>query len=200
VEKFEGLLIALAARRDAHARFLNTLSMLEYMGARKILKSQRAEEISFEILSHAAEEIRHAQALKRIALKLGDGRPETYSDEHLLSGPEARRYFQAIDHLPGMEGEQLSPSQSYALTTLLIEERAIRVYPIYERVLAAVGFPGVLKGILQEEDRHLAEIREALTGSRGLSAERVARARTIEEQAFGRWERAIEAELSLDQI
>ena len=53
-----------------HAKFLNTLSFLEYTGARKIVKSQDAEDIDMEKLSHMAEEIRHALMFKRFSNKV----------------------------------------------------------------------------------------------------------------------------------
>ena len=59
-----------------HARFLNTVAMLEYIGARKIMKSQRADMFDMELLSHVSEETRHAWLVKRMAIKLD---PEEWS-------------------------------------------------------------------------------------------------------------------------
>jgi len=40
------LLHKIVADREMHARFVNTLARLEYVGVRKILKSRRSERIS----------------------------------------------------------------------------------------------------------------------------------------------------------
>lgn len=181
---------ALARNRELHARFVNTVSLLEYIGARKILKSQKESRMTAELLAHVAEEIRHAQALKRVALKLSDGKLESYSQDELLAGSEARAYIQAVDHTPLLGGE---PSRdeftSYLYATLLIEERANRIYPLYEPILAEAGFPGVLRGILQEEEAHLHDIRQDIEAS---GAPELAPLREREEIAFLAWWSAVE--------
>lgn len=57
-------LTALVKQPTLHARFLNTLSLLEFIGARKIMKSQEEDSVTPAVLAHATEEIRHAQVLK----------------------------------------------------------------------------------------------------------------------------------------
>jgi rubrerythrin len=158
---FEKTLPLLEQNNHLHARFLNTISLLEYMGARKILKSQKEEKMCSQVLAHAAEEIRHAQSFKKLALKMSAGKLTSYSDDQLLCGKEAREYFQSLDQVVHEELGEDSYS-NYLYTTLLIEERANQVYPIYETVLARAGFPGVLKAIVREEDGHLKEILESL--------------------------------------
>jgi rubrerythrin len=158
---FEKTIAQLEANPELHARFVNTLSLLEYMGARKILKSQREEKISSQVLAHAAEEIRHAQTFKRLALKMSSGKLSSYSEDHLLCGKEAREYFQSLDQAVHAEIGEDSYT-NYLFTTLLIEERANLVYPIYEPVLARAGYPGVLKAIVKEEDAHLKDILTSL--------------------------------------
>jgi hypothetical protein len=180
----------IAANRPVHARFANTLSLLEYIGARKILKSQREGSVTAELLAHVSEEVRHAQALKRVALKLSDGALEGYGDDELLAGDEARAYIQAVDHTPLLEGEGSRDSwESYLYTTLLVEERANRIYPLYGPILSRAGFPGVMKGILKEEEAHLGDIRANL-GSRLEALEPL---RLREEAAFNAWWTQVEA-------
>lgn len=185
-------LTRLASRPDAHSRFVNTLSLLEYIGARKILKSQKESRITAELLAHVAEEIRHAQALKRVALKLSEGKLEGYGQDELLAGSEARAYIQAADHTPLLQGEHSRDEfTSYLYATLLIEERANRIYPLYEPILAGAGHPGVLKAILREEETHLQDIRREIeaTGSPELAP-----LREREERAFHAWWNAVERE------
>lgn len=167
---FKEVLTELPKRPEAHARFVNTLSLLEYIGARKILKSQNAESLSMRILHHAAEEIRHAQILKGLALQLSRGILTSYSEDHLLCGIEARAYFQNLDQactaaLPGKNAEK-----NYILTTLLIEERALKIYPEYEGFLKENQIPNALKSILKDEGEHLSEMQAHLADKPELRA------------------------------
>lgn len=178
-----------------HGRLVNTLSMLEYIGARKILKSQDAETVSMRTLAHAAEEIRHARILKGLALQLSDGRLKHYSEDQLLCGSEARTYFQSIDHACAEVLNAKNARKNYALTTLLIEERAMRIYPEYETILRSHGIPNALKAIIKDEDKHLfevraeirAETREELGHGFSLSAEALLRLRSFEEAQFDKF-------------
>ena len=53
-----------------HGKLLNTLSLLEYTGARKIVKSQLETNIDLKTLNHMQDEIKHAQMFKRYAHKV----------------------------------------------------------------------------------------------------------------------------------
>ena len=56
-----------------HARFVNTLSRLEYVGVRKILKSRRSERLDIDGLQHILDEAVHALRLKKAAVALAGG-------------------------------------------------------------------------------------------------------------------------------
>ncbi len=144
------------------AKFLNTLSMLEYIGARKILKSQDQISVTLDVLSHAAEEIRHAQYLKKVALRMSDGELTSYREEHLLGGREAQNYIQGIDYGVQKTLGLKQESTNYLLTTLLLEERANSLYPLLEELMSQSGIPGIFKTILREETLHLNAVKEAL--------------------------------------
>lgn len=143
-----------------YGRFLNTLSFLEYIGARKILKSQRQETLTLEILNHASEEIRHARVLKRLALKVAPTLCQDYAPSALLCGNEARAYIQAIDQMAAVLTNQ-DPWRTYLYATLAIEERALAFYAACETVLETQG-QSAFRGILHEEQQHLAQIRMLL--------------------------------------
>jgi hypothetical protein len=145
-----------------YARLLNTLSLLEYIGGRKIIKSQQQETINYNILAHAAEELRHAQVLKKAALKLEPDLCKTYAAHSLLCGAEACDYFQKIDHAAIIETQETDAWKSYLYTSYLIETRAIKFYKLFEEVLAEHHQMSVFRGILIEENRHLDEIEMLL--------------------------------------
>lgn len=193
--KVESFLEEVVRDPHVHARFVNTLSLLEYMGARKILKSQTSERISCEVLAHASEEIRHAQMLKRLALKLSNGALSSYSEDHLLCGAAAKRYFQAIDRAGAELLKRPASRACYLLTTWLVEERAIQVYPCYERCLDRMRYPHSFRGLILEEEAHLTEVRTRLKVETELDDEERARLKLFEHEQFcelmGHWEREV---------
>jgi hypothetical protein len=183
-----GLLGRLAADPPRHARLLNTLSLLEYIGVRKILKSRPAETFTPELLEHVVEEARHAFVLKTLALRVAP--VPTYAPAHLLAGAAARAYIQALDR--GAEADlQAHPPRhaapawlNYLYTTLLIEERADGVYRDYEPILAAAGLGGVLGGIVREEQGHLRTVLGQVRRHDPDHAARLERLRALERRAF----------------
>lgn len=153
---YEPVLRALMESPSLHASWLATLSLLEYVGARKISCTFRQP--SAMVLEHFAEEARHAQFFKERALKLDpEARP-------LLPG-RARLYFERLDagvaHLLTCHGEE-RPEAAYVLVTRVIEERATDLYKEYNRILKEMHLPFSLDGVLAEEGRHL-EYMEELT-------------------------------------
>ena len=182
--QWKKILSELVQRPREHAMFLNTISLMEYMGARKIVKSQREKQVDAEVLAHMTEEIRHAQVFKKFALKLSDGVLKTYDDEFLLAGEAGRAYIQSVDQAvaEALQGEK--PYINYLLSTLLIEERANDVYPFYGELLEPLGMGGPIRSILREEEQHLQEIQERLLESETLSSQKLDALRMIEQRAF----------------
>ncbi len=179
----KSLLISIMNDPQTYARFLNTLSLLEYMGARKILKSQRQDVLSEKLLSHAAEEIRHAQVLKRAAKKIAPKICDTYAPESLLCGKAAQAYFQTVDHAAVEKLGITNPSHAYLYTTWLIEIRALKFYTAWEEVFQQTGQPSVFRGILKEEEKHLQEILQWLQAIDG-HEHHMTLLQQIEESAF----------------
>jgi hypothetical protein len=183
-DPFTEFLRAIAGNPDLQARFLNTLSLLEYTGARKILKSQPEETMSLELLAHASEELRHAKTLKRVAERLSGGRVQGYSDAETLCGSEARAYFQGLDRDVEARLKSGSARENYLLTTLLIEERALWAYPKIMDSLPGDWILGAGRSILADEERHLKSICDELE-SRGPTYRQVTdRLRSIETSLF----------------
>jgi hypothetical protein len=192
---FTTILSHLAEVPDLHARFINTLSLLEYRGARKILKSQPSSVLTADLLAHIAEELRHAQVLKKVALKLSKGHLTTYAEDHLLCAQEAQVYIQTVDFAAVEFLGSKDPWLNYLSTTLLLEERAMKIYPAYDELLTKLGFPGVLKAIVREEEAHLQEVLQNLTLQSSFTDANLATLRRIEDQAFSQFAQAIEKSL-----
>lgn len=189
VEKFTQVLESMHGRLDVHAKLINTFSLLEYIGSRKIVKSQTDRELNAEVLSHIAEEIRHSLVLKNLALKLSSGELISYSDDHLLCGSAGKLYIQTVDK----EAQRLLPESvsnpwvNYLLTTLLVEERASQIYPIYDAWLENLGQAGKFKSIIRDEDRHLQVVSDHLEANQVSQNSYMNELRTIESHAFNRF-------------
>jgi len=162
----EGLISQIVADPALHARWLNTFSYLEYVGFRKILKSQRAEVLTTAILTHACEEGRHALGLKKLAVKLGGAGFDSYAPQVLLCGEEAEAYFQDLDQFCDEAFADRSADErvrlAYGYVTWLVERRALDVYGLYKSALGDSEIARKLGGLLAEETKHLADIEALL--------------------------------------
>lgn len=180
-----------------HARWLNTFSYLEYIGFRKILKSQEAGTLGAETLAHAVEEGRHALRLKKMAVRMGGGAFDTYSADSLLCRKEAEAYFQTLDHacesqLAGLkDGKRLT----YLYVTWLVELRALEVYGAYQNALPA-NQENLLHGLLAEEARHLASVSAELKEKDPSFSSRFPRLQALESSLCENFFTALHGELS----
>ena len=157
----------LPSRPAEHARFVNTLSMLEHIGSVKIARTQAGPAITEQVLQHLAEETRHAQVLKRIVRSIHRPSSLDYHDSRLLAGSTARGYFARLDAgVRSFVRRELPADRqaraAYNLVTWLVELRASWLYPAYQSVLKNAGLRLSVRSIIGEEERHLAEIVEGL--------------------------------------
>lgn len=167
-DKLKPLVEKIIRSPELHARWLNTFSYLEYVGFRKIIKSQTAENLDLETMEHAMEEGRHATYLKKLALKLGGPKFDSYAPDKLLCGSAAEDYFQTLDSsteaaLATDYSDQGLSRLTYLYVTWLVELRALSVYGFYQEALAAIGLNPPLTGLLAEEDRHLSAVEKELS-------------------------------------
>ncbi len=167
--RLEALIGTIVKNPQLHARWLNTCSFLEYVGFRKIVKSQRAEVLNAAILTHAVEEGRHALWLKKLAMQIGGPAFETYAADMLLCSEEAEDYFQSLDHQCEAQftdhDERERAKLTYLYVTWLIERRALEVYGLYKSALAGTDVCNKLEGILAEEIGHLRQVESDLAES-----------------------------------
>ena len=80
-----------------HSKWINTLSMMENTGAKKIKKCEHPVFVSEMILKHAAEEARHAYYLKKQIKKVIDNVCKTYERKNLLAPAQSSAYLQSLD-------------------------------------------------------------------------------------------------------
>ncbi len=167
--RLEDLIAIVAKDPRLHARWLNTFSFLEYIGFRKIVKSQRAETLNAIVLGHAVEEGRHALRLKKLAIQIGGEDFDSYAPEFMICGEEAENYFQSLDRdceaqFAGFP-EELRGKLTYHYVTWLIERRALNVYGIYQKAVKGTIVAEKLKGLLAEEVGHLEQVEADLAAA-----------------------------------
>jgi len=153
------------ADNQLHAKWLNTLSLMENTGARKISASEDPVTVTYIILKHAAEEHRHAFYLKKQLEKTGEGLCPTYAGEYLLAPAYSKYYLNQLDvdvcrYLKNelkLTGSELRFA-AYLLVTYAIEVRADELYPVYQDALDEAGSKVNVKSIILEEEGHLEEM------------------------------------------
>lgn len=153
------------ADKQLHARWLNTLSLMENTGARKISASEDPVTVTYIILKHAAEEHRHAFYLKKQIEKTEEGLCPTYAGEYLLAPAYSKYYLNQLDidvcrYLKSelkLTGRELRFA-AYLLVTYAIEVRADELYPVYQDALDNAGSKVNVKSIILEEEGHLEEM------------------------------------------
>lgn len=157
-------LAAFCAQPEKHALFLNTLSLMEHIGSRKIMASQSPVDPDHDTLKHLAEEARHAYFFKRAAEKFTEQKLD-YADAHTFAGPSARAYMGRLDAFTAANMDEGAPAQlPYLYMSLVVELRAIWFYRMYQAALAANGSAMSLKSVLAEEELHLTEMLDHIAG------------------------------------
>ncbi|BDA79970.1 hypothetical protein LPTSP3_g29000 [Leptospira kobayashii] len=167
-QKLRSFFQELIPQTDKHSLWLNTLSLLEHIGSRKILMTQSSEETSEMILRHATEEARHALFFKKAARSIKSDFDSGYRATELLQGGSAKIYFAKLDASvrknlknAGYSGQTFT-YLAYLYTTTVIEERAMIVYRIYNSVLEESNHSLNLNNLIMEEEGHLDEMSNEL--------------------------------------
>ena len=191
------------AQPQLHARLLNTLSLMENTGARKISASEHSTNVTLIVLKHAAEEHRHAYYLKKQINKIDESLCPTYSYEYLLAPASSRLYLNKLDtevsrYLKtelNLSGSDLKFA-AYLLVTYAIEVRADELYPVYQEALDEAKSKVNVKSIILEEEGHLEEMLKQL---KDFSPDWELHANTavkIESVLFNDWAKSLQKELN----
>ena len=194
----EALLEKIVTTRPIHARFLNTLALMEHIGSYKIMATQSGAEIDQPTMKHLAEEARHAFFFKRQAEKAG-GKELAFEPDELFAPAQARMYFQRLEvALRRAFGAHVHPRTIYLYMSMIIEFRAVWGYSLYQSVLQRAGNSLSLKSLLAEEEGHLSDMAERLGEIGDWSSERVANFCAVEKKLYERLlsglEEAVEAQ------
>ena len=178
----------------AHARFMNTLSLMEHIGSRKIMASQTKKSLSGDTLRHLAEETRHAFFFKHAAEKIAL-RPLAYDAAETIAGPAARGYMGRLDAGIAREFDDTPAGPlPYLYMSLIVELRAVWFYRLYQETLTEHENALSLRSVLAEEELHLSAMIAHLTDMDPECSSRVARFKALEQHRFSVLWDAIEAE------
>lgn len=142
------------------AQWLHTVSLLEFIGARKISKTVcQNGHPSQEILEHLADETRHAYAFKKLSDTLAPSMPQGY-----LCQNEAVTYFQNLDQQVAQNIQTLFGQSdsylNYLFVTHCIERRAMKLYPLYRSMTRHEPVKVELQKIIVEEANHMQPIEQ----------------------------------------
>jgi len=186
------ILEKIAAKPSLEARWLNTLSLLEYIGARKIGKTFSKVHPSMEVLEHHADETRHAFAFKRLSAIVSGGEDFGY-----LCPEEAIDYFQTLDKTISDWMTKLTSrndaTQNYLIVTAVIERRAMKLYPVYRRITRNGFIRDELKRIVEEEAAHRRSIEDGcLKIMNRNDVPDFEECDRMEEELFARFQQAVE--------
>lgn len=168
IQKLINTIIYIISNPAIHARWLNTLSYLEYCGAKKIAQHLPSKQVSLDLLQHAAEEFRHAYLLKKQIAKISSEPIHDYSKTTLIGNDHAIHYLNRLDLeisrllKNNVIDQNMFKYSAYILVTFAIETRASTLYPIYQNILEQHQFNINLKPLIAEEDRHLEEMRTGI--------------------------------------
>ncbi|WP_299289434.1 hypothetical protein [uncultured Mucilaginibacter sp.] len=198
------LFSSIVAHPNLHAKWLNTLSLMENTGARKISASEDSETVTYIILKHAAEEHRHAFYLKKQLEKLGENLCPTYALDYLLAPRDSKFYLNRLDvevcrYLKtelGLKGKELRFA-AYLLVTYAIEVRADELYPIYQEVLTNAESKVNVKSIILEEEGHLEEMLNQLRQFSQDWEKHAVKAVSIETNLYHNWLQSLEREIGV---
>jgi hypothetical protein len=199
------LLATIISNPLLHAKWLNTLSLMENTGARKISACEHKTDVTLIILKHAAEEHRHAFYLKKQISKLGENLCPTYHSDYLIASSQSRYYLNMLDvevckYLKselGLSGNDLKFA-AYLLVTYAIEVRADALYPIYQDALDQASSKVNVKSIILEEEGHLEEMLNQLKNFSPQWQIYADKAVEFESKLFEQWVEGIKGEVGIE--
>jgi hypothetical protein len=202
----ENIFAAVVKDNHLHARWLNTLSMMENAGAKKIKKCEHPVLTTEIILKHAAEEARHAYYLKKQIQKINKNSCPTYEKQYLLAPKMSFYYLHELDikisrflkDTFNYKGDDLKYA-AYLLVTYAIEVRADELYPKYQTVLTETKSSVNVKSIIAEEINHLAEMKHQLKIFSPDWEQLCHTATELEEKLFNQWVDALNKEIRFYQ-
>ena len=170
VQAWNSFLDEVTSSESKHYLWLRSLSYLEYIGYRKMVKALGYDNVNKGVYHHLTDEIQHSFMLRELAEK-GFGRQKAESFSEVYQ-EVAEDYFQKIDGrihdwVQGACGEE-NPLYCYLLTSFIIEKRAMSVYPHYYHRLEDAPSKMIIQKIIKDESEHLSYLEGKMSQVPGL--------------------------------
>lgn len=199
--RLETCLDAICADTNTHARFLNTLSMMEHMGSRCIMLTQSNAETSQDTLKHMAEEARHAFFFKRQAEKFS-GFEMDYGADNTIAPSFARMYFKRLESYIAQDlADADNPLLvTYLYMSMIIEFRAVWAFVVYQKCLDRADIRLSLKSLLAEEQGHLDDMERTLAKTGIGTSARINKFLAKEQDLFVKLLTALESAVDADAL
>lgn len=147
-----------------HYLWLRSLSYLEFIGYRKIVKALGYDEVNRGVFHHLSDEIQHSFMLRELAEKKAKEHATNAFSEKFQK--IAEDYFQTLDQFIDQSIEKLygkqNPFLCYMLVSYIIEKRAMQVYPQYLEYLSDLAEKHIVQKIITDEKEHLHYLEKKL--------------------------------------
>lgn len=186
---------SIADSEELETRWLFTLAGLELTGARKIARAIEKMPVTLDMLKHWKDEVRHAYAFRQLA----ESQLKQTGGQLYIARNDALHYFHSMDRSAAeiLEDRGLrTPLFTYLLTTMLIEERAMMIYPLYRSVTKRHDVKQELSEIIQEEATHKKPLEDLFYNECSIGEDIFKEASAMESGLFSRfWER-VDAKIS----
>ncbi|MBU8898487.1 hypothetical protein DRW03_18185 [Corallococcus sp. H22C18031201] len=194
-DRIQAVLRQLAQTPEVEARWLNTLSLMEFIGARKISRTVADRHPTLEVLGHLADETRHAFTFKNLACTVAGGEVTD-----LLCATEAATWFQSLDRGLAEWATSLTGTSDvylqYLLTTAVVERRAMVLYPLYKAASRNAVVREELGRVVVEEQSHRRTLEDACLARLAAVGATLEPALAMEERLFEPFLGALEAHVA----
>ena len=184
----QNIITSIVSNDTLHAKWLNTLSYLENVGARKIAACQNPYMVDLTMLKHLH--------------KLNTKTCEYYDSKDLFAPILSKQYLQKLDlasshYLKEIIGVQSTELRflSYLFVTYAIELRADVLYPMYQEVLSRLKSKVMVKSIIIEEEGHLEEMIHMLSKFDNDWQRHISPLLKLEEELFSDWFKEVSKEV-----
>ncbi len=173
-----------------HYHWLKSLSYLEFIGYRKMVKAVPFSEVNHGVYHHLSDEIQHSFMFRELAEKISEG--SSLSPESLSSITRiAEAYFQTVDEKTDQIVRETlgveNPYLCYLGVSYLVEKRAMKVYPSYFGKASNSSLKHVVQKVIKDESEHLAYLEGYINRFPGTGFLKDNLLFEVEEECFGRY-------------
>lgn len=194
-QDWQSFLDEVTATESKHYLWLRSLSYLEYIGYRKMVKALGYDNVNKGVYHHLTDEIQHSYMLRELAEKnFGRQKGESFSQEYQ---DIAEDYFQKIDGeidawVQRANGAE-NPLYCYLLTSFIVEKRAMSVYPHYYSRLSEAPSKIIIQKIIKDESEHLSYLEGKMPLVPGFSEGEADALLAFESECFSEYLRRMQA-------